>query len=306
MKQGIRLAIGLIGFLSLVPGSTALADSVFVIEDPPVDFEVIDAEPFDGAGDNGPYATFNDALFGTIGEARSTAEFDLSPFGVPPGASIVAATLAVRITDVDVFGLGVDGETPAALIVDGYVGDGIAELADFQAGDGNVLDTVATPEPWVGQIVSFDVTAFVAALVDAGETFAGLTVRAGSFGGLMLEEGGGNPQLTIETLLDPTAVGQTNLQVALRLRGNAPNPFAASTRIDYSLPDTGGARVLLTIHDAAGRQIRTLREASQGPGSHSVRWNGADESGRPVPSGVYFCRLRWDGGSEARSLLLLR
>jgi hypothetical protein len=37
---------------------------IFTIENPPVDFEVVDAEPFDGFGDNGPYSTFNDALLG--------------------------------------------------------------------------------------------------------------------------------------------------------------------------------------------------------------------------------------------------
>lgn len=43
---------------------TSIALSTFTIENPPVDFEVVDADPFDGFGDNGPYATFNDAQIG--------------------------------------------------------------------------------------------------------------------------------------------------------------------------------------------------------------------------------------------------
>lgn len=204
MDHVMRQTIGCLLLALLCVGRTvAVADSVFIIEDPPVDFEVIDAEPFDGVGDNGPYDTFNDAVLGTEGEARSMAEFDISPFSVPPGEFISAATFEVRITGIDIFGLGVDGETPDSVAVDGYVGNGIEGLSDFQAGDGNVLDSIGTPDPQVGQVLSFDVTSFVTDLVNAEESYVGLTIRAESFGGLMMEEGAGFPKLTIETKAVP-------------------------------------------------------------------------------------------------------
>jgi hypothetical protein len=193
---------GLLVALLLGP-AVSLADTVFTIADPPVDFEVIDADPFDGIGDNGPYSTFNDVLLGTEGEARSSAEFDLLPFTIPPGEFISAATLQVKITEIDIFGLGVDGQTPGSVAVDGYVGNGIAELSDFQAGDGNVLDSVATPDPQIGQILTFDVTSFVVDLVNAQQRYAGLTVRAETFGGLWVTEGNGFPLLTINTIPEP-------------------------------------------------------------------------------------------------------
>jgi len=213
MKHLIGRTIGSLLFASVFGGTAALADSVFTIEDPLVDFEVVDADPFDGIGDNGPYSTFNDALLGTEGECRSMAEFDVSPFSVPPGEFISAATFEVRITAIDVFGLGVDGETPDSLAVDGYVGNGIAELSDFQAGDGNLLDSVATPDPWVGQVLSFDVTSYVTDLVNAEESFVGLTVRAESFGGLMMEEDDDPafPRLTIETIPEPGTLALLSL-----------------------------------------------------------------------------------------------
>jgi len=191
----------------LFSGSAALADSVFTIEDPPVDFEVIDADDgeehfFDGIGDFGPFYTFNDAVLGSFGEARSMAEFDVSPFSVPEGEAISSATFEVKITSVSVYGLGVDGEIPESLAVDGYIGDGIDDLTDFQIADGNVLDSVAIIDPYVGQVLSFDVTAWVTQLVDAEETYIGLTLRAETFGGMMMEEGGGYPKLTIETASD--------------------------------------------------------------------------------------------------------
>jgi len=199
MNHVTRYAAGCLLFAFLLAGTVALADSVFTIENPPVDFQVVDAEPFDGIGDNGPYSTFCDVLLGTLGEIRSMAEFDISPFTVPAGEFISAATLEVMITEIDIYGLGVDGETPGSLAVDGYVANGVAELSDFQAGDGNVLDSVATPDPQIGQVLSFDVTSFVTELVDAEEPFVGLTVRAESFGGLWVDEGGVFPKLTIET-----------------------------------------------------------------------------------------------------------
>ena len=182
------------------------ATTIFTIENPPVDFEVVDADPFDGFGDNGPYSTFNDALLGTLGECRSMAEFDISPFSVPPGEFISVATFEVMITEIDVFGLGVDGETPESLAVDGYVGNGLEELSDFEAGDGNVLDSVDTPDPQIGQVLSFDVTSFVTDLVNAQEQYVGLTIRAETFGGLWVTEGGVFPKLTIETIPEPEPI----------------------------------------------------------------------------------------------------
>jgi hypothetical protein len=179
------------------------ATTTFTIENPPVDFEVIDADPFDGFGDNGPYSTFNDALLGTLGECRSMAEFDISPFSIPPGEFISMATFEVIITAIDIYGLGVNGETPESLTVDGYVGNGLEELTDFEAGDGNVLDSVDTPDPQIGQVLSFDVTSFVTDLVNAQEQYVGLTIRAETFGGLWVTEGGVFPKLTIETIPEP-------------------------------------------------------------------------------------------------------
>jgi hypothetical protein len=206
------MIISIIGFVSgsNVVEKTSQRDivyvdttTIFTIENPPVDFEVIDADPFDGFGDNGPYSTFNDVLLGTLGECRSMAEFDISPFSVPPGEFISVVTFEVIITEIDIFGLGVDGETPESLAVDGYVGNGLEELSDFEAGDGNVLDSIDTPDPQIGQVLSFDVTSFVTDLVNAQEQYVGLTIRAETFGGLWVTEGGVFPKLTIETVPEP-------------------------------------------------------------------------------------------------------
>lgn len=217
MRRAVSCAVAWLLVAYPFGGAPVLANSLFTIQDPLVDFEVIDADDgsgdyfFDGIGDFGPFSTFNNAVLGSFGEARSSAEFDLLPFSVPPGEYISAATFRVRITDNYVFGLGVDGETPTSVAVDGYVGNGIAELSDFQAGYGNLLYSVLTPNPQVGDILSFDVTAFVTGLVNANDQYAGLTLRAESFGGLMFEEGAGYPELTIETIPEPGTLALLSL-----------------------------------------------------------------------------------------------
>jgi hypothetical protein len=211
MKYLIRYAIGFLSLAVLVSSPAAMADSLFIIEDPDVDFEVIDADDgsgdyfFDGIGDFGPYSTFNDAVLGSFGEARSMAEFDISGFTVPAGEYISAAFFEVQITDINVFGLGVDGDIPSGVAVDGYIGNGIAELSDFQAGYGNLLDQVATPAPEVGDVLRFAVTDYVTDLVNADETWLGLSLRAVDFGGLMFEEGNSYPKLTIQTVPEPAS-----------------------------------------------------------------------------------------------------
>jgi hypothetical protein len=217
MRRTIAYAMACLFIAFPIGSASVLADSIFTIEDPPVDFEVIDADDgsgeyfFDGIGDFGPFYTFNDAVLGSFGEARSMAEFDISPFVVPPGEFISVATFEVRLTSIGVWGLGVEGEVPESLAVDGYVANGLDELSDFQAGDGNVLDSVATPDPQLWDIVTFDVTSFVIDMVNAQEQYLGLTVRAETFGGLMMEEGAGYPKLTIETIPEPATLALLSL-----------------------------------------------------------------------------------------------
>jgi hypothetical protein len=92
--------------------------------------------------------------------------------------------------------------------------------------------------------------------------------------------------------------------LTLVLHQNVPNPFNPQTSIHYELPNETFVR--LTIFDTSGRRIRTLLEESQAAGSHEVMWNGRDDVGNSVSSGVYFYML--DVGKErlTRKLVLLK
>jgi hypothetical protein len=84
-----------------------------------------------------------------------------------------------------------------------------------------------------------------------------------------------------------------------------PNPVRSEVRIPFSIPVVG--RVRLTIHDVAGRSIRTIVDDAEPPvGRRVAAWDTRDDGGRPVPSGIYFCRLALNGRVLTKKLQILR
>jgi hypothetical protein len=89
------------------------------------------------------------------------------------------------------------------------------------------------------------------------------------------------------------------------LHRNHPNPFAPSTIIRYDV--ASACEVRLSVYDVRGALVRELHDGRCAPGRYETVWEGTDERGRRVPSGVYFCRF--DAGSgvdETRKLILVR
>lgn len=79
------------------------------------------------------------------------------------------------------------------------------------------------------------------------------------------------------------------LPAAFALEQNYPNPFNPETAIRYSLPEAGN--VALAVFDVNGRRVATLESGMKPAGAHAVRWNGLDDAGKRVTSGIYFYRL---------------
>jgi hypothetical protein len=86
------------------------------------------------------------------------------------------------------------------------------------------------------------------------------------------------------------------------LAPSQPNPFSESTRIPFRLDQQRMVR--LTIFDASGRQVRRLASDRFAAGGHAVVWDGADDTGRPVPTGIYFAHLA--AGTEAMTRKFVR
>jgi hypothetical protein len=101
----------------------------------------------------------------------------------------------------------------------------------------------------------------------------------------------------------PTAVAG-GPALTTTLSPNHPNPFNPSTTIRYELATAGPVR--LTVYDAAGRRVRGLVNTSEAAGPHDVVFDGVDDAGRPLASGVYFYRLDAAGTIQTRKMVLLK
>jgi hypothetical protein len=92
------------------------------------------------------------------------------------------------------------------------------------------------------------------------------------------------------------------------LMQNYPNPFNPVTEIVYLVPEgfESGVEVELFIYDLRGRLIRRYSEGLRRPGRHSIVWDGRDDRGAVVGSGVYFYRLRASEFEGIRKMILAR
>jgi len=88
------------------------------------------------------------------------------------------------------------------------------------------------------------------------------------------------------------------------LQQNYPNPFNASTTIRYELPVS--SLVTLEIYNLMGQKVRTLIAQRQQSGSHQAQWDGTDDAGQVVPSGIYVYRLSSRDWSINHKAILLR
>ena len=134
----------------------------------------------------------------------------------------------------------------------------------------------------------------------------------------------GSPTLDIESLEIPSGAGgnldafrvltesqsQTGVgdegfvPASFALRAPTPNPFHAATRIRFDLPQE--APVTLEVFDISGRLVRTLIRDTVIAGAHEKVWNGLDDTGRSVSSGVYLYRLRAGSFRATQRVVMLR
>jgi hypothetical protein len=88
------------------------------------------------------------------------------------------------------------------------------------------------------------------------------------------------------------------------LSQNHPNPFNPATSIQYSLPTR--SHVVLEVYNLLGQKVTTLVDEVKEAGMHQVIWNGNDNQGNTVTSGVYFYRIKADNFSEVKKMVLMK
>ena len=92
------------------------------------------------------------------------------------------------------------------------------------------------------------------------------------------------------------------------LMQNFPNPFNPVTKIRFGVPVTGenNPNLQISIYDTQGKKIKTIISGVFTPGSYQVEWDGTNEEGHPVGSGIYIYRLESSEFIQARKMMLIR
>jgi hypothetical protein len=110
----------------------------------------------------------------------------------------------------------------------------------------------------------------------------------------------------VTTVNTVTGVDDGNFHVpgVFTLNQNFPNPFNPETVISFSLDKPGD--VTLSVYDVLGRTVSTLYRGYLVTGQHQFRWNGTDDNGQGVASGIYFYRLSSDQVSLTRKMALMK
>lgn len=109
---------------------------------------------------------------------------------------------------------------------------------------------------------------------------------------------------------ESVGLGQVDTPIAdggVVLRPNYPNPFSDQTTIELEISDDHNVvNATVTVYDVTGRRVTTLLDAALVPGKYSVAWDGRDETGNVVASGLYFYQVRAGDASVARAMMLLK
>ncbi|MFH1068656.1 MAG: cohesin domain-containing protein, partial [Candidatus Glassbacteria bacterium] len=137
---------------------------------------------------------------------------------------------------------------------------------------------------------------FSVAFRDADHRTAGLTLEK-------VELADRNGNVRTETF----KAAQVALPKAYALSQNSPNPFNPSTTIAYAVPDGAGAvRVALAVYNLRGQKVVTLVDELKEAGEYKVTWDGINQGGQKVSSGVYFYRMTAGDYSAVRKMVILK
>jgi hypothetical protein len=93
-------------------------------------------------------------------------------------------------------------------------------------------------------------------------------------------------------------------QLVTTLYGNYPNPFNPETTIRFELANAGF--VTMDIFNQKGQLVKTLLNTELPAGFHQITWNGKDQNGSPVSSGIYYYRMRSGKYSSTRKMILMK
>jgi hypothetical protein len=232
---------------------------------------------FDSAGL--PIETSRELAVGYSEGSAMALEVASARLDLPAGST--APGQVVMLAETDVLGMALASQQPISACEPAMQG-----IVAGPVSIGNVNGTISFPaSSQRGAVYRFDGDAWdrLDSYWQSGRMFAPVT-------------GGG-----IYAYGTAAGVSSPELPAVLTLAGNSPNPFGSETVISFSLPSTGRTSVL--VYDVTGRVVRTLADGDMTAASHSLVWDGRDDSGNPVGAGIYFCRLEASGQSAVQKMI---
>jgi subtilisin family serine protease len=117
----------------------------------------------------------------------------------------------------------------------------------------------------------------------------------------------GSGRVRVDSLMGAVAsavAGDSPPAAGLEVWPNYPNPFNPATTILFEVPRE--TRVRIDVFDVAGRRVRSITDRVFGPGVHTAVWDGTDDAGAPLASGVYIYRVSTGGSSKSGTMVLLK
>ncbi len=110
--------------------------------------------------------------------------------------------------------------------------------------------------------------------------------------------------VTLTGICGPVDNEDDVLPAITSLRGNFPNPFNPETTINFSVKEA--VPVTIEIYNVKGQLVKTLVNEAKAPGNHTVVWNGVDNNGRAVSSGIFFYKMNAGKYSSTRKMILMK
>jgi hypothetical protein len=110
--------------------------------------------------------------------------------------------------------------------------------------------------------------------------------------------------ITVEVIGTTLGVKDNTIPRTLDLANNYPNPFNPTTTIRFAVPQAGP--ISLMVYNVLGQQVRMLAQGNVSAGYHDVVWDGKDDHGMTVQSGVYFYRLQTGSVALVKKMVMVK
>ncbi|RMF54847.1 T9SS C-terminal target domain-containing protein [Candidatus Woesearchaeota archaeon] len=189
-----------------------------------------------------------------------------------------------------------------------HEGDFFGNRWRFTSYSNDSLATITLPFTDIGVDYMADSTATPENSADIKEQFDGMLLFFTYINMPSAPDSATLYQATVDSLnaiLTTTGVPDTPLPTWFRLAQNTPNPFNPNTSIKYSLDKP--ALVRIDVYDATGRLVKNLIESELSPGTYQVNWDGTNNQGQPVSSGVYLYRMIANGkATKPKKMILIK